>query len=129
VYVAERLCAQLYVYIHKRSWLLRPTRVVCFALYLGPCRGLVISNYQKFGRNRPTQIRECSLFESLDVCETLDNLMRAGCSLDIRLPEAQVMRILEYCKHNDAKRYINPHRDCDVIDSIARDPKLLRRAQ
>ena len=73
----------------------------------------------------PLARRAQSLFNSLDIKQTLQHLAQTGYALGLRVPEEQVNRILNFRLQNLPSYSRDPHQRCAAISEIAHDPKLL----
>ncbi len=119
----------LRIFLRKKKWLLRCSQVIRNWWILGPWRQHAIKSYQRGNHNRPLQTDGRNLFPELEVEEVVHSLNEKGYSLGVKVPEEYVARILQYCGNTGLMRYWNPHNECDAIDAIARNAKIVEIAR
>jgi hypothetical protein len=84
---------------------------------------------KRFSPNPPLPTENSTIFPSLDTRRAADQIETLGFYSGICLPEPYVDKIIEYCRTRRLKNYENPHLDCDAVDRIARDPKIVEIAR
>lgn len=119
----------LRILLHKNRWVLRITQIVRGWWMLGPFRGYAIRYYQRRNHVRPLQVERHDLFPKFDVGPVVDSLNKKGYANGWKIPEEYVVRIVQYTKDTKFLRYWNPHRECEAIDQIARNEKLVEIAR
>jgi len=117
------------IFIRKKRWLLRCSQVIRNWWILGPLRQYAVSFYQRRNHNRPLQVDRRDLFPELEIKEVVNSLNEKGYSVGEKVPTEHVTRILQYCGNRGLMRYWNPHKECDAIDAIARNAKIVEIAR
>ena len=112
-------------YISKRRRLLRGARIISAIIFLGPWRELLARYYQRRGKNKMLAVKSDSLFAELNVAAIISQLRQQGYAMGDLLAEDQINRILRFCSERGARHYANPHLDCEAINRIAYDPKIV----
>lgn len=120
---------QVRTLLHKSRWLLRFAQMVRGWWILGPFRQYAIHYYQRRGGTRPLQTDRHDLFPTLDVDQVVDSLHERGYADGTKIPEESVTQIAQYAKDTRHLKYWNPHRECEAIDRIARNEKLVEIAR
>jgi hypothetical protein len=120
---------QFRIFLHKNRWLLRSAQIVRGWVMLGPLREYVVRYYQQHNNTRPLQVERHDLFPNLEVHQVVDSINEKGYANGWKIPEEYVSRIVQYAQDTKLMKYWNPHRECDVIDQIARNEKLLEIAR
>ena len=69
------------------------------------------------------------LFPTGEVQPVVDALNATGYANGWKIPDEYVTQIIRYCEHTQFRAYWNPHRDCEAIDQIARNEKLVEIAR
>lgn len=124
-----RLYYPLRTFLHKNRLLLRSAQIVSGWLILGPLRSLVIRYFQVRKMVRPLPVDRRDLFPMYKVDDVIDALNKKGYANGWRIPEEYVKRIVRYCEARKFRAYWNPHRECEAIDQIARNEKLVEVAR
>jgi hypothetical protein len=96
---------------------------------LGHFRPYAVRYYQWRKKNRPLQVDKRELFPELDVDQVVNSLNQKGCANGVTLPTEYVTQIVQYCENTGLKNYWNPHQECDAIDHIARNEKIVEVAR
>jgi hypothetical protein len=125
----DKINLAMRIYITKRPRLLRFVRIASAVLFLGPWREILIKYYRRNARNEPLTLSPHSLFTDLNVEEVVANLESLGFSLGAVLAEDKVNHILEFCDQGGARRYGNPHLQCETIRNIVYDAKIVEIAR
>lgn len=120
---------QLRVLIHRSRNLLRVLQIFRGWLILGPIRAYAISFYQTRSPTHVLQVDRNDLFPQKDIQPVVDSLKEKGYANGWRIPENFVNRIVEYAEQTKYLNYWNPHRECEAIDQIARNEKLVEIAR
>jgi len=69
------------------------------------------------------------LFPNLDVEQIVTTMNAKGYADGVEAPGDVVAQIINFCDSNRRLRYFNPHKDCEPIDRLARDPKIVEIAR
>jgi len=97
-------------------------------LVLGPLRPAFVRYYKRFHANKPTT-NLTVVFPHLNADEIVKRIEEHGYSLVGNLSETYLNQILAYCEANKRIRYWNPHKDCEAVDCISRDAKIVEIAR
>jgi hypothetical protein len=95
----------------------------------GPLRPHAIRYYQRRQENRPLQVNRLELFPELEINPVVNSLIAKGYAYGVKVPTEHVDQIAHYCKQTGLTLYWNPHNECDVIDHIARNWKIVEIAR
>lgn len=120
---------KLRILIHKKRWLLRGTQIVRGWWMVGPFRRYVVRYYQRRNYVQPIRIERQDIFQKFDVDPVVHSLNERGYANGWEIPEEYVSRIVQYTKDTKFLKYWNPHRECEAIDQIARNEKLVEIAR
>jgi hypothetical protein len=120
---------QARVILHKKRWLLRSAQIVRGWWILGPFRHLLLSYHRRRSSTQPLRVERHDLFPQLDVMHAVDLLNEKGYVNGVRIPDGHVNRIVRYVEDTRLVRYRNPHRECEAVDEIARNDKLVEVAR
>jgi hypothetical protein len=112
-------------YLHTKYRLLLLARIVRAYIILGPLRNTFVRYYQKFSKNEPLRTDISPLFSDVDVDKFVDAVDDAGYAELGNLPEEHVAEILAYCENSKQIEYWNPHKDCEIVDRISRNPTIV----
>ena len=127
--IASKPYYRLRVFLHKRRWLLRFAQVVRAWWILGPFRPAAIWYFQWRNAARPLRRDRQDLFPKYEVNPIVNALNEKGYANGWKIPEVYVTRIVRYCESTKFRAYWNPHRECEAIDQIARNEKLIEIAR
>lgn len=127
--VPSQLYYRVRVLVHKSRDLLRVVQMLRGWLILGPIRGCMVWFYQKRKPTASLLVNRYDLFPKKDVRPVVDSLKQKGYAYGWKIPEIFVNRIVEYAEETKYLRYWNPHRECEAIDQIARNEKLVEVAR
>jgi hypothetical protein len=127
--VASRVYFAFRIFLHKQRWVLRCSQVIRGWWVLGPLRQYAIRYYQRHKRNPSLQVARHDLFPELDVNQVVSSLNKKGYANGVRLPTEYVTQIVQYCENTGLTKYWNPHIECDAIDHIARNEKIVQIAR
>lgn len=92
-------------------------------------RGYAVSFYQKRKPTASLPVDRYDLFPNKEVQPVVDSLKVEGYADGWKIPESFVNRIVEYAEATKYRKYWNPHRECEAIDQIARNEKLVEIAR
>lgn len=120
---------QVRILIHKNRWLLRSTQMLRGWLILGPFRRYAIRYYQRRNSAQPLRVERHDLFPKLEVDHVVNSLNERGYAYGWKIPEAYVEQIVQYTKKTKFLKHWNPHRECEAIDQIAKNEKLVEIAR
>ncbi|MFI5361527.1 MAG: hypothetical protein ACHQ49_06115 [Elusimicrobiota bacterium] len=113
-------------FLHARPALLQLSRVVRSASVLGPWRSLATRYYQATACNPALpEFAGPTLFPGIDVDAMTQTLHRAGFACGLRMPEAQVGKIVEFAKSRPASYHPDPHEHSEAVRRVAFDRELL----
>ena len=127
--LASRFYFALRVFLHKRRWLLRGSQVLRGWWILGPVRKHAVRYHQRHKRNQPLQVDGRDLFPELKVNQVVNSLNEKGYANGVKVPTEYVSQIVQYCENKGLRKYWNPHKECDAIDHIARNAKVVEIAR
>ena len=113
------------IYLHKKRWLLRSAQIVRGWWILGPLRPYAVRYYQRFNHSRPLPVVKTEIFSELDVEQVVDALNEQGYANGVQIPGEYVAQIVHYCENTRLMKYWNPHKECEAIDRLARDAKVV----
>src|SRR5262245_30149131 len=119
----------LRIVLHKNERILRVAQMLRALLLLGPLKVLIVQGLRVIRTNKPFAADLTSVFPSLDTKETVAHLDRSGYAHVGILAEPAVRQILEYCEARKRVRYWNPHKECDAVDRISRDARIVEIAR
>ena len=117
------------VLVHRSRNLLRVLQVFRGWWILGPIREHAVSFYQKRNHTTAFRVNRRDLFPNKEVQPVVDSLHAKGYSNGWKIPEDSVKRILEYVDKTKYLKYWNPHRECEAIDEVVRNEKLVEIAR
>lgn len=117
------------VLLHKRRWLLRSAQIVRGWWILGPFRAVAIRYFQWRNAAQPIRVDRHDLFPKCEEHLVVTALNDKGYANGWKIPEEYVTRIVQYAKDTKFLKYWNPHQECDAIDQIARNEKLVEIAR
>jgi len=119
----------LRLYLHKKRGLLRLVQILRAYIVLGPLRQPLVRYYQKFGSTAPfkTEVHPC--FPEVDPEHIVPRIQERGYAHVGTIPEEYVTQILDYCARHKQSRYWNPHRDCEAVNRLCRNAKLVEIAR
>jgi hypothetical protein len=69
------------------------------------------------------------LFPELKVSQVVNSLNEKGYANGVKVPTEYVSQIVQYCENTGLRKYWNPHKECDAIDHIARNAKVVEIAR
>ncbi len=95
---------------------------------LGPWQKLLVRYHQKFSANPPLPRQAHSLFDNLDVARAVADLNHNGVARGLQVPQQHVKEILRFCDLHPSNSYGNPHLECETLNRIILDPKVLEVA-
>jgi hypothetical protein len=75
------------------------------------------------------QVNRYDLFPEEEVQSVVDSLKQKGYANGWKIPQDLVSQIVEYAEETKHLKYWNPHRECEAIDQIARNEKLVEIAR
>jgi len=116
-------------YLHKKRWLLRLVQVLRASIVLGPFRKPIVRYYQKFGHNDPLKTDIHPLFPEANTEQIVRGINEMGYAHVGNLPEEYVTQILDYCAIHKQTRYWNPHINCEAVNRICQNAKLVEIAR
>jgi hypothetical protein len=117
------------IFLHKKRWLLRSAQIIRGLWVLGPVRPYAIRYYQRRVNNGPLQVDTRDLFPKLEVDQVVNSLNEKGYAHGFDVPAEYVTQILQYAETTGLLRWWNPHKECDAIDHIARNGKIVQIAK
>jgi hypothetical protein len=120
---------QLRIYLHRKRWLLRSAQIVRGWLMLGPLREYAVKYYQRYHHTQPLQVQRHDLFPKLKIEPVVKALNERGYATGWKIPQEHVGQIVQYANRTRFLKYWNPHRECEAIDQIARNEKLVEIAR
>ncbi len=123
LYYMIRIC------VHKKRWLLRSSQIARGFWILGPLRPYAIRYYQQFSHNPALDVKKQEIFPELKVDHVVDEINEQGYSKVGMIPEEYVQKIVKYCASTGLKNYWNPHKECEAIDRLARNAKVVEIAR
>jgi hypothetical protein len=126
---ASRWYYALRLYLHKKRWLLRSTQIVRGWWILGPLRPYAVRYYRRHNLNRPLHVDRREIFPKFDVDQIVKALNERGYAEGLHLPAEYVRQIVDYCANTRLMKYWNPHNECEAIDRIARNAKVVEIAR
>ena len=125
---AVRLRGYVRQQVYKSPRLYTVTRIIRFALIVGPFRPLLIWCAQRLRHNVTVPVAETSFFSDFDPVQATQILERDGYAPGLMLPAVQADEIVRHFAEMKTKN-LNPHEDCDLVDKIFKDPKLVEAAR
>jgi hypothetical protein len=96
---------------------------------LGLPRQYAVRYYRSKKHDRLIQVDKRDLFPDLEVDQVVNSLNEKGYAHAVKVPTSYVTQIVQYCESTGLMRYWNPHRECDAIDQIARNAKVVEIAR
>lgn len=120
---------QLRIVLHKKRWLLRSAQIIRGWWILGPFRSLAIRYVQWRKTVQPLPVDGRDLFPLCEINPVVNALHEKGYANGWKIPDEYVTQIVRYCEATRFRAYWNPHRECEAIDQIARNEKLLEVAR
>ena len=127
--LASRFYFAFRIFLHKQRWLLRSSQIIRGWWTLGPLRPYAVRYYQWRKHNRPIAVIRQDLFPELEVNEVVNSLNGKGYANGVKVPAEYVTKIVQYCENTRLRSYWNPHKECDAIDSIARNATIVEIAR
>ena len=128
-HIASNLYFGVRNFLHTKRWLLRGSQAIRGSLMYGPLRQHAVRYYQRRKQNPPLQVDGRELFPGLEVDSVVNSLSDKGYAEGVKVPTEYVDQIIQYCENTGLKLYWNPHKECDAIDHIARNWKVLKIAR
>lgn len=125
----SRFYYALRIYLHKKRWLLRYSQVVRGWWIIGPLRPYAIRYHQQRNHNQPLDIDGREIFPKLDVSHVVDALNEHGYANGVQVPGEYVEQIVKYCASTGLMKYWNPHKECEAIDRLIRNAKVVEIAR
>ena len=128
-HIASNLYFGVRNFLHTKRWLLRGSQAIRGSLMYGPLRQHAVRYYQRRKQNPPLQVDGRELFPGLEVDSVVNSLSDKGYAEGVKVPTEYVDQIIQYCENTGLKLYWNPHKECDAIDHIARNEKIVQIAR
>ena len=125
----SRFYYALRIYLHKKRWLLRYSQVVRGWWILGPLRPYAIRYHQQHDHNQPLDIDGREIFSELDVDQVVASINEKGYANGVQVPGEYVEQIVKYCASTGLMKYWNPHKECEAIDRLVRNAKVVEIAR
>ena len=125
VTLQARFYYALRFYLHRQRWLLRLVQLLRACIILGPLRKLMVRYYQKFGHNDPLRTNTHPLFPHVDTDQLVNRVTELGYAHVGNLPEEYITQILDYCEINKQTSYWNPHIQCEAVNRICLNAKIV----
>lgn len=125
----SRFYYALRIYLHKKRWLLRYSQVVRGWWILGPLRPYAIHYHQQHDHNQPLDIDGREIFSGLDVDQVVASINEKGYANGVQVPGEYVEQIVKYCASTGLMKYWNPHKECEAIDRLVRNAKVVEIAR
>ena len=122
-YFTLRLC------LHKNRRLLHFVQILRDYIVLGPLRKLLVKYYQKFGHNEPFKTEINPYFPRGAPEQIVARIHESGYAHVGQVPEEDVTQILDYCTRHKQTRYWNPHTECEAVNRLCRNAKLVAIAR
>src|SRR3989442_985741 len=119
----------LRIYLHKKRSLLRLAQMLRAYVILGPFKKLIVRYYQTFSSNELLTTDVYPLFPNVDADKLVNRINDVGYAHVGHLPEEYVAKILEYCEKNKRIKYWNPHKECEAVDRVSRNAKIIEIAR
>lgn len=116
---------QLRKYVHKHPLLLKAARTLNFTARLGPWRETMIAVSRRYGKNERIATKSETLFPELDVGEALISIEKRGYADGFNLPSGYAEKIFDCGDLSEKRTYLNPHNQCELIENIVYDPKIV----
>jgi hypothetical protein len=127
--IKARLYYTLRFYLHKKRWLLRLVQLLHAYIILGPLRKPMVRYYQIFGHNDLLRTNTHPLFPHVDTDQLVNRIKEFGYAHVGNLPEEYITQILDYCEINKQTSYWNPHIECEAVNRICRNAKIVEIAR
>jgi hypothetical protein len=124
-----QLYYQFRALLHLNRWVLRFSQVIRGWWVLGPLREQAVWYYQRRNGTSPLKVERHDLFQNLETRQVVDSLNEKGYAIGWKIPEEYVAQIVQYVNDTKRLKYWNPHRECEAIDRIARNEKLVEIAR
>lgn len=125
----SRFYYALRIYLHKKRWLLRYSQVVRGWWILGPLRPYAIHYHQQHDHNQPLDIDGREIFSELNVDQVVASINEKGYANGVQVPGEYVEQIVKYCASTGLMKYWNPHKECEAIDRLVRNAKVVEIAR
>jgi hypothetical protein len=119
----------LRLYLHKNRRLLHLVQVLRAYIVLGPLRPLLVKYYQIFGHNDPFKTEVHPLFPEVDPEHIVARIQASGYAHVGQVPAEDVTQILDYCTRYQQTLYWNPHTECEAVNRLCRNIKLVEIAR
>jgi len=94
-------------------------------LILGPFRPYAVRFYQRYKSNQPLEVDRRDIFPELKADQVVNSLNDKGYALGGKVPTDYVTQIVRYCENTGLMTCWNPHKECDAINAIARNTKIV----
>ena len=120
---------RLRILLHKNRLALRYAQILRAWLMLGPFREHAVRYFQRSRHTRPIQLDRHDLFPNYEIGPVVKTLNTRGYANGWKIPQGHVAQIVQYATNTGFVRYWNPHRECEAIDQIARNEKLVEIAR
>ena len=115
----------LRIYLHKKRGLLRLVQILRAYIVLGPLRKPMILYYQKVNKNDPIKTDTHPIFPDAIQDQIVKRLDDVGYAHMGKLPEKYITQILEYCEADKLRHYWNPHKNCEAVNRLCRNSKIV----
>ena len=119
----------LRIFLHKNQLLFRLAFVLRSYLALGPLRAVITQYKKTFCANKPFTADLTAVFPFVNRDQVVHKINELGYAQIDDLKESYVSQILKYCDANKRISYRNPHKDCEAVDHISRDAKIVEIAR
>jgi Phytanoyl-CoA dioxygenase (PhyH) len=116
-------------YLRKSPWLIRWARITRAMIMLGPGRGALLRLCQNLSKCAAPALEPDRAFTDVNVDKIVAHIENNGYAHIARLSSDYLSEILDYCEQNNQSSYWNPHQNCDAIDRLARNEKLVEIAR
>ena len=113
-------------FLRSTPFLYHAANIFRSVFILGPWANYIIRYNQNLKNNRKIIVKDGTLFIDLEVDKIVHNLINTGHSTGICLPEEYIYEITNYCKEGKSLIYQNPHQNCEIVDRIAHNEKILQ---
>src|SRR5262249_39324174 len=98
-------------------------------IVLGPLRKPMVRYYQKFSHNALLKTEIHPLFPEVDTEQIVHRINEVGYAHIGHVPEEYVAQILDYCATHKQTQYWNPHTNCEAVNRICRNAKIVEIAR
>lgn len=119
----------LRVFLHENRWVLRLAQMLRAWVVLGPLRDHAVRYFRRHSRARPMQVDRRELFPNCEIAPVVKSLNKHGYANGWKVPQSHVDEIVRYANATKFLKYWNPHRECEAIEQIARNEKLVEIAR